>query len=222
LSNADGSNPTSCTTKNQTKPISSINLVQQILRDRYKFQFNSNPAQNSTQHNPHATQSPRCQAGRKTEHLENLLSSAAERGAHNPEVGGSKPPGGILTFASVTEAGCHSASDIKLEQHITGMAQARRFTLWAHNPEDTGSKPVAGIYHTSHRCIKALEQHFTGMAQARRFTLWAHNSEDTGSKPVVGIHHTSHRCIKALEHLITLPLHEEGFGERSSLIVALM
>jgi len=36
-----------------TEPISSINLVQQILRDRYKFQFNSNPAQNSTQHNPH-------------------------------------------------------------------------------------------------------------------------------------------------------------------------
>jgi len=56
--------------------------------------------------------------------------------------------------------------------------------LWAHNSEVTGSKPVAGIYHTSHRCIKALEQHFTGMAQRQRAGLITPRSQDRNLLPV--------------------------------------
>jgi hypothetical protein len=57
------------------------------------------------------------------------------------------------------------------QTHFTGMAQ--RLARGAHNSEVTRSKRVAGIYHTSHRCIKALEQqhnttHITGVAQGQR------------------------------------------------------
>ena len=54
-----------------------------------------------------------------------LLSSEAERRAHNPEVGGSKPPGGTLYFVN---------------RHGAGAARG------AHNSEVTRSKRVAGIF----------------------------------------------------------------------------
>jgi len=81
-----------------------------------------------------------------------------------------------IQFASFTEAGCHSSSDIKLEQPFTGMAQRQRAGLITPRSQDRNLLPVSN--HTSHRCIKALEQHFTGMAQARRFTLWSPNPEE--------------------------------------------
>uniref|UniRef100_A0A0M3I2F8 SCP domain-containing protein n=1 Tax=Ascaris lumbricoides TaxID=6252 RepID=A0A0M3I2F8_ASCLU len=62
-----------------------------------------------------------------TEHIKTL---ARQRGAaeacwaHNPEVGGSKPPAAI-TIAFLTR----------------GAAEA----CWAHNPEVGGSKPLAAI-----------------------------------------------------------------------------
>ena len=39
--------------------------------------------------------------------LSHPLSSEAERRTHNPEVGGSKPPGGILPFANFLEFSSH-------------------------------------------------------------------------------------------------------------------
>ena len=75
-----------------------------------------------------------------------------------------------------------------------------------------GSKPPGGIYHTSHRCIKALEQH-TYNRHGAEVARVAHNHEDTGSKPVAGIYHTSHRCTKALEQL-RIPLSSDGKSAR--------
>ena len=49
--------------------------------------------------------------------------------AHNSEVIGSNPISGIFQFASFREAGCHSASDIKLEHLVTGVAQRKRAGL---------------------------------------------------------------------------------------------
>ncbi len=57
----------------------------------------------------------------------------------------------------------------------------------AHNHEVIRSKRIAGIYHTSHRCIKALE-HLSnrgGAAEARG----ADNPEVMGSIPISGIIH---------------------------------
>ena len=91
---------------------------------------------------------------------------------------------------------------------VTGMAQ--RLARGAHNSEVTRSKRVAGIYHTSHRCIKALEHLRNPLSsEAERRT---HNPEVGGSKPPGGIHFTS--C--SLQKHIT-PLHEEVFSELRSL-----
>ena len=72
-----------------------------------------------------------------------------ERQAHNLEVVGSKPTGGIIQFGRFKETVRHSLSDVKQEQHNFnrhGAEAARR----AHNPEVTRSKRVAGIIHHSH------------------------------------------------------------------------
>ena len=50
------------------------------------------------------------------------------RGAHNSEVTRSKRVAGIFQFASFTEAGRHSSSDVKHEP-FTGVAQRKRAGL---------------------------------------------------------------------------------------------
>ena len=64
---------------------------------------------------------------------------------------------------------------------------AQRLARVAHNHEVIRSKRIAGIYHTSHRCIKALEQisNRGGAAEARG----ADNPEVMGSIPISGIIH---------------------------------
>ena len=59
----------------------------------------------------------------KLEHLENLLSSAAERRAHNPGVGGSKPPGGIYSNSPALQKLVVIKSDNKLDHTEAGIAQ---------------------------------------------------------------------------------------------------
>ena len=100
--------------------------------------------------------------------------------------------------------------DVK-QAHFTGMAQW--LARGAHNSEVTRSKRVAGIFHTSHRCIKALEHliasahqgtgapyHRLSLTEERR----AHNPEVTGSTPVGGILRI--RVLYRSAH----PLHDEG------------
>ena len=54
----------------------------------------------------------------RAQHLLYPLSSAAERQAHNLEVGGSKPPGGILSFGRFIEATKPNTTPIaQLEEH---------------------------------------------------------------------------------------------------------
>ena len=86
-----------------------------------------------------------------TGHTHNPLSSAAERRTHNPEVGGSKPPGG--SYNSQFYRNCHAVTQ-QHTFHRHGAEVARR----AHNPEVTRSKRVAGIVKLDikrsiyHRC----------------------------------------------------------------------
>jgi hypothetical protein len=96
-------------------------------------------------------------------------SSAAERGAHNSEVTGSKPVVGIVKL------------DFKRSNSCRHGAAAARGT---HNPEDTGSKPVAGIVKLDFKRSSL----YRGGAEAAR---GAHNSEVSGSKPEPGIHRRS-------------------------------
>ena len=64
------------------------------------------------------------------------------RGAHNPEVTGSKPVPGIYhsrSLSELTPLSPHTATQPPL---------AHRKQRRAHNPEVTGSTPVGGIYHS--------------------------------------------------------------------------
>ena len=81
------------------------------------------------------------------------LSSSEERTAHNREVTGSTPVGGIYPSGGLSE----HATAVSTATLTTGMAQ--RLARGAHNSEVTRSKRVAGIYHlggfirTRHRCL---------------------------------------------------------------------
>ena len=68
----------------------------------------------------------------------------AERQAHNLEVVGSKPTGGILQFVRFKEAHRHMLIDVKHSNKTLyrGGAGAAR---GAHNPEVTRSRRVSGI-----------------------------------------------------------------------------
>jgi len=57
-------------------------------------------------------------------HLLTPLAQLAERQAHNLEVGGSKPPGGILHFARFIETRGHSSSDLKHEHQCCRCSSA--------------------------------------------------------------------------------------------------
>ena len=77
----------------------------------------------------------------------------AERQAHNLEVVGSKPTGGIIQFGRFKETVRHSLSDVKQEQHNfnrNGAGAARG----AHNSEVTRSKRVSGIIHHLHQVFQ--------------------------------------------------------------------
>ena len=97
-------------------------------------------------------------------HILNLLSSAAERAAHNCEVGGSKPPGGKFHLSSFREAVRQAGRKTQYTTHHRHGAEEAR---GAHNSEDIGSKPIAGILHhfasnvqdisrTKHHTIQAV------------------------------------------------------------------
>ena len=75
------------------------------------------------------------------------LSSSEERTAHNREVTGSTPVGGIHHLRVY-----QNPPPLSLQQQFAGMAQ--RLARGAHNPEVTRSKRVAGIYP-----LPALQKH---------------------------------------------------------------
>ena len=121
-----------------------------------------------------------------------LLSTVAVRRAHNPEVAGSKPAGGIILPRWRSRK---RARLITLRSQDRSLFSVKLFTATfsqygaegarrAHNPEVTGSKPVAG--QSLYQINNLIEhQHLIEMAQqaARK----AHNLEVTGSKPVLDI-----------------------------------
>ena len=77
-------------------------------------------------------------------HTQKLHRGGAEaaRGAHNPEVTGSKPVPGIYHLSDLSESATLYPHTAKL--HRTGAEEARG----THNPEDLGSSPSSGIYHS--------------------------------------------------------------------------
>ncbi len=86
------------------------------------------------------------------------LSSEAERRTHNPEVGGSKPPGGIFQFVCFTETDRLDA-DVKrissnwtlnvVTLYFTGMAQGQRAGLITPRSLDRNGLPVFFIIASS-------------------------------------------------------------------------
>ena len=109
-----------------------------------------------------------------------------------------------LRIFSIPSSRCQSSTF-----HRHGAEAARV----AHNHEVTRSKRVVGIFHTSHRCIKALDHLIASVHQGtgapyHRLSLTeerrAHNPEVTGSTPVGGILriHVLYRSAQ--------PPHEEG------------
>jgi hypothetical protein len=70
------------------------------------------------------------------------LSSAAERQAHNLEVVGSKPTGGILHFGSFTEATSLLRQTLNTVNHVTGVAQRKRAGLITPRTPDRNGSPV--------------------------------------------------------------------------------
>ena len=91
------------------------------------------------------------------------LSSAAERRTHNPEVGGSKPPGGILQFVCFTETDRLDA-DVKrissnwtlnvVTLYFTGMAQRKRAGLITPRSHDRNVLPVFSSLHPVFKTLR--------------------------------------------------------------------
>ena len=115
----------------------------------------------------------------------------------------SKLVGGILQFVCFTETGRHSLSDVKPEQHFTGVAQRQRAGLITLSSSDRNGSPVLLHFGGFAEATSLLRQTLNtvtvyrhGAEAARR----AHNPEVTGSKPVAGI------------------LHFGGFAEATSLL----
>ena len=97
--------------------------------------------------------------------------------AEEPEDVGSKLTAGFFQFASFTEAGRHSSSDVKHEP-FTGVAQRERAGLIIPRTLVRTQPPVIVKLD-----VKRSNLHRGGAEEARG----AHNSEVTGSSPVSGI-----------------------------------